>query len=462
MRRLLVGAWPEVGYLPLATGRSWADVSRKRSSHAWLALPAALQTLLPAIALILIGVALGWVLPSRNTPVLMVASSPLFPVDLSYLKDHPYDPIPDRVANSRNLNFEQCEHAFPLLWSDVRKTAKQFERKGITLAELDRRETDETRVAVVDRQLYVKTYHGESTTRSLAVLASLREAIMSSPDDFPDVEFVFRATDSLDSGAHFGLTKQDSDKMWLLPDFGLWSWPEPRVLGWQDARRKAIEAEQGLNWTIKEDKLFWRGAYLSQLRHDLRDAANPHPWGDIGEINWGNGAAGRISMEDHCKKRFLADADSHSYSGRLKYLFLCRSVVVSHRKRWRQHWHGALDGRAGSPTQNWVELEHENWDGLVGAVEDLRKDESRAEEIAENAVRAFRDRYLTPASTACYWRRVLAVRFHCLPLIEVELTLSTLRLRPQEYAALQRFTPTRGGIDFESFILAREVDYAPH
>ncbi|BGP36595.1 hypothetical protein JCM10449v2_000496 [Rhodotorula kratochvilovae] len=435
VRQLLRSARPDSGYLPLATGRSWADAGRRRGSHAWLALPPVLQALLPAAALVLIGVVLGRALPSRNTPVLRVSSSPLFPVDLSSLKDRPYDPLPEGVANSRNLNFQQCDDAFPLFWPDVRKTAKQFEKGGITLEELDRREKDETRLAVVDRQLYVKTYHGESTTRSLAVLASLREAIMSSPDAFPDVD----ATDNLDSGAHFGLTKQDSDQMWLLPDFGLWSWPEPRVLGWQDARRKAIEVEQGLNWTVKEDKLFWRGAYLSQLRHELRDTANAQPWGDIGEIDWGAGAAGRISMEDHCKKRFLADADSHSYSGRLKYLFLCRSVVVSHRKRWRQHWHGALDGRAGSPTQNWVELEHENWDGLVEAVQGLRMDEGHAEEVAQNAVRALRDRYLTPASTACYWRRVLA-----------------------EYAALQRFKPTRGGIDFESFILAREVDYPPH
>lgn len=69
--------------------------------------------------------------------------------------------------------------------------------------------------------------------------------------------FIFSAsaTDNLDSGPHFGLTKRDSDRMFLLPDFGFWSWPEPRVLGWRDARRKAIEFERGLNWTAKEDKL---------------------------------------------------------------------------------------------------------------------------------------------------------------------------------------------------------------
>lgn len=173
---------------------------------------------------------------------------------------------------------------------------------GVALDEIDRRDKDETRVSVIDGQLYGalhvrsgsrgmmkpdESWHAYASSQDvpwrvdvekLCRLASLDEAIKTSPDRFPDVEFVFRcaphaftlsrpalvaltfifsasATDNLDSGPHFGLTKRDSDRMFLLPDFGFWSWPEPRVLGWRDARRKAIEFERGLNWTAKEDKL---------------------------------------------------------------------------------------------------------------------------------------------------------------------------------------------------------------
>lgn len=66
----------------------------------------------------------------------------------------------------------------------------------------------------------VKSYHGESTTRSLAILASLQIAILTSPDPFPDVDFVFRCTDNLDPGPRFGLTKARGEAMFLLPDFG--------------------------------------------------------------------------------------------------------------------------------------------------------------------------------------------------------------------------------------------------
>ncbi|GAA5919187.1 hypothetical protein JCM1841_002492 [Sporobolomyces salmonicolor] len=354
---------------------------------------------------------------------------------------NPYDPLPSSLANVRTLNYQQCDDAFPLLWPEVHNTARMFQqravppRNGITIEDLNEVEPgDGTRVSVVNGQLYVKRFNGEWTKRSEAVLASLHEAIVTSPDPFPDVEFWFRATDNIGYGAHFGLTKEAGS-----PLFGFFSWPEPRVLGWRDARRKAMEVDSTMNFTDKDPKLFWRGVFsLGTLRNQLREAVEGKEWNDVGEINWGTGA-GRIPMEEHCRRQFLASADSHSYSGRLKYLLLCRSVVVTHRKRWKQHFHGALDGREGSPTQNWVEMEHENWDGLSESLERLLQDSEWAERIAENAQRTMRDRYLTPASVACYWRRILA-----------------------EYAALQRFTPTPGGIDYESFILVREIEYPPH
>lgn len=99
----------------------------------------------------------------------------------------------------------------------MHEAAQQFARDGITLDELDRLEREETRVSIVDGQLYgaaavsgtlsrgllheltspssrpaVKTFHGEWTSRSFAILASLNEAVRTSPDVFPDVEFVFR------------------------------------------------------------------------------------------------------------------------------------------------------------------------------------------------------------------------------------------------------------------------------
>ena len=68
-------------------------------------------------------------------------------------------------------------------------------------------------------------------------------------------------------------------------------------------------------------------------------------------------------------------------SGRLKYLLQvreavgvvshtprltlncsqCRSVVVSHKMKWLQHFHTALDADPNSPDQNIVELQGPGW-----------------------------------------------------------------------------------------------------
>lgn len=40
----------------------------------------------------------------------------------------------------------------------------------------------------------------------------------------------------------------------------------------------------------------------------------------------------------------------------------CRSVTVSHKMKWIQHFHPALDTLPNSPTQNMVELQTKGWD----------------------------------------------------------------------------------------------------
>lgn len=44
---------------------------------------------------------------------------------------------------------------------------------------------------------------------------------------------------------------------------------------------------------------------------------------------------------------------------------------------------------------------------LQRKVEFLVDNPGTAERIAENAVRTFRDRYLTPAAESCYWRELV-------------------------------------------------------
>lgn len=58
------------------------------------------------------------------------------------------------------------------------------------------------------------------------------------------------------------------------------------------------------------------------------------------------------------------------------------------------------------PHQNFVEVERDFSD-LEEKVEELLGDEEKAQRIADAGIRVFRERYLTRAAGACYWRRLI-------------------------------------------------------
>lgn len=76
-------------------------------------------------------------------------------------------------------------------------------------------------------------------------------------------------------------------------------------------------------------------------------------------------------------------------------------MIVAHKLQYIQHHHYLLvpDG----PNQNYVEVERDFSD-LSDKMRPLLDDSGLAQRIADNSVRTFRDRYLTKAAEACYWR----------------------------------------------------------
>lgn len=92
-----------------------------------------------------------------------------------------------------------------------------------------------------------------------------------------------------------------------------------------------------------------------------------------------------------------------SYSGRGKYLQNCNSVVIMHTRRWIENYDHLLV--PAGPQQNYVQVERDFSD-LPPKMDYLLGHPGEAERIANNSVTAFRDRYLTPAAQACYWREM--------------------------------------------------------
>lgn len=92
-----------------------------------------------------------------------------------------------------------------------------------------------------------------------------------------------------------------------------------------------------------------------------------------------------------------------TYPGRLRYSQTCRSITIAPRLRWHQTQSPLIIDRG--PSQNIVYVNND-WSNLESTIQWLINNPEKAERIANNTVKTFRDWYLTPAFETCYWRRL--------------------------------------------------------
>ncbi|KEF50895.1 uncharacterized protein A1O9_13055, partial [Exophiala aquamarina CBS 119918] len=159
---------------------------------------------------------------------------------------------------------------------------------------------------------------------------------------------------------------EDKD-IWLIPDFGYWSSPETKVGSMCAVQMKAALAEQvdGWPWQGKVKKILRRGATMGlELREKFLEVTRDEPWADVKALNWKDKdsmATDLKSMPEHCQYKYLAPTEGNSYSGRLKYLQSCKSVVVAHKMSWIQHHHPLM--QTSGAQQDFVEVER-NYEDL--------------------------------------------------------------------------------------------------
>jgi hypothetical protein len=108
-----------------------------------------------------------------------------------------------------------------------------------------------------------------------------------------------------------------------------------------------------------------------------------------------------------------------------------------HKRTWLESHHPLLV--SSGPSQNFVEVETDFSD-LEDKVLFLLQNPAEAQRIAKNNIEAFRDRYLTPAAQACYWRRMLN-------------SWAEVSFEPEEWEIEQMSGARRTrGVPFESFV----------
>ncbi|CAI7650745.1 unnamed protein product [Penicillium manginii] len=358
----------------------------------------------------------------------------------------------ERDRDNLLLTQGQCDLAFPDLFADLERAGAARADRPITLGEIDSvpPRNGYIRAMIYDQQLYVIAKEGAVWSREIATLSAINRAILTSPEPLPNIEFAFNTDDHIDNAAQWGYTRRPEDELvWLVPDFGFWSWPEIKAGSIKEILMDVEDAEkEGMTWSKKNDKLLWRGTLSlgHEIRNKLISVTQKKPWADVKSLD----QDGQQTMQDEyrtmpefCDYKYLAQTEENTNSGHLKYLQMCRSVIVSHKLDWIQH-HSHLLRSSGSQ-QNFVEVDRD-WSNLEKRMKWLRKHDKDAQRIADNSVETFRERYLTQAAEVCYWRRLI-----------------------QEWAKASDFEPeffteengkkVQRGLSAETFLLMRAMDW---
>ncbi|KAE8383255.1 glycosyl transferase family 90-domain-containing protein [Aspergillus bertholletiae] len=324
-----------------------------------------------------------------------------------------------RLYEINPLSYNHCVAIFPGLFEDpIRAQSFWTARHGISRADIDNINMVDgmARVAIYQGRLYIlkALARGEDHRRKiLGILATTHRSLISAPQlaAILDTEFVFSVEDKVEdvAGPDHPLwvlaRKATEESVWLMPDFGFWSWGHiDSQIGPYDEVVKLVKDHE-LPWEEKKDKLVWRGklSFAPKLRRTLLEVVRHYTWDDVKEVEWKN-MANFLSMENHCDYRFIAHVEGRSYSASLKYRQACRSVLVAHKLQYIQHHHYLLV--SSGPQQNFVQVERD-WTDLPEKMKELLDNPLKARMIADNSVNVFRERYLTPAADASYCRALL-------------------------------------------------------
>lgn len=366
-----------------------------------------------------------------------------------------------RDARDFALSDEQCSAAFPKLYTDINRMVQRYQNKPITKKQIDSQPLEFPRVKamIFDGELIVLSEGGLSENRNLASLHAIQRALTalrpSERVQVPNCEFVLHAGDKPDPGeVVWGYTKivgePEFEQSWLMPDFGFYTWAEVKV-AYSQIRREIQSMEVDLPIDKKIPKIVWRGPPMIngqdlKLRRDFIAATQDKPWADVEEIDWQdkeNLEAKLLPLRDYCRYMFTGHIDGLTWSGAAKFVHNCHSIFVTHKLHWAEIYHSALV--SSGPHQNYIEAKND-WSDLEDIVKDLLANPQKARWIADNSAETLRDRYLTPAAEACYWRKLIR-------------GYRSVSYEPDMY---EEDGKTWRGAPFESVAMLRVVNYDPH
>ncbi|KAB2570941.1 hypothetical protein DBV05_g10396, partial [Lasiodiplodia theobromae] len=199
-------------------------------------------------------------------------------------------------------------------------------------------------------------------------------------------------------------------------------------------------------FALKIPKAAWRGNINNSVREALMAVVNNTSSSDGGESDWADVATmkgHRLHMAEFCKYMFAIHTEGIAWSGRLRYLQNCESVAVVHQPlEYQAHYYDLLVEEG--PEQNYIAVRNDFSD-LEEKIKHYLARPALAERVAKTSAATFRDRYLTPAAEACYWRRMVRSWADC------------QAFKPEQYEDVHQSDGSvwkkQRGVDWEAFLV---------
>ncbi len=289
-----------------------------------------------------------------------------------------------------------------------------------------------------------------------AALHQIHRAILTSPTPLPDTIFAINVQDEpVDMAWSYSRPAYNAPspghpaikRAFLMPHFSFWGWPLPFIGSFSRAAAAIDAIEHSLPFPKKDPRVVWRGtkrynnAQNPHLRNDLLQKTKDASWADVQELKWEeidsgagrqNAATNSLMIEDFCKYKYVVHTDGITYSGRLQFLQMCRSVLLTPPIAWVQHTTHLVkplfSSDLGHSTKTWKPSEGErkawpvhykpeeanavfvapDWSDLQDTLSWLEKHPGVAEGIATRQRELFvGQRYFSQAAETCYWRALI-------------------------------------------------------
>ncbi|XP_001230897.2 O-glucosyltransferase rumi homolog [Anopheles gambiae] len=186
----------------------------------------------------------------------------------------------------------------------------------------------------------------------------------------------------------------------------------PTGLGRWDLHRQTI-TKASADWDAKEPKAFFRGSRTSDERDPLVLLSRAQP--SLVDAQYTKNQAWKspqdtlnaepareVTLEEHCRYRFLFNFRGVAASFRFKHLFLCRSLVFHVGDEWQEFFYPSL-----KPWVHYVPVPVRSTpEELEALITFFQEHDQLARAIAERGYEHIWN-HLRMADVECYWKKLL-------------------------------------------------------